>query len=271
MFKYFLGANSGRLFARQKVSLVFSLVAIVAIITNSQAVVADKLVLVAAEDSIPTSYTENGVPTGILVDVINEAFERAGYSVEVQLKPWARCQAEAKLGIVDGIFSIFDTAERREFLNYADEVLITQVQAFFVPVESTITFDGDIRNLANNSIGVINLTSYGPRIDGALENGLFKHVDQAQSSESNLLKLLAGRVDIIPSYLHVVLSTAKALGVSNKIRQLSPNVGAIPSYLAFTKKRDFSKVIIDYNRALASMKKDGTYDDIFDQYLFSSN
>lgn len=234
---------------------------------SSNMAFAEKIVLVAAEKSIPTSYLEKGEQRGILIDVINEAFNRAGYSVEILLMPWARCLREAENGTVDGIFSVYRTAERQEFLTYADEVLITQVQAFFVAVDSTIIFDGDLQKLANKSIGIINQTSYGPILDAALEEGVFKWVSQAQSSQSTVRKLIAGRIDLIPSYRHVVLSTAKAIGASNKIKQLSPDIEAIPSYLAFTKRNDFSKVIEDYNKALASMKKDGVYDEIFNKYL----
>lgn len=234
---------------------------------RSQMAFAEKIVLAAAADSVPTSYEENGKQTGILVDLLNEAFKRAGYTVEIQLMPWARCQEEVKNGDIDGIFSVFITAERQKYLTYTNEVLITQVQAFFVPVDSEITFDGDLRKLASKSIGIINQTSYGPKLDAALKGGLFNRIDQAQSIESNIQKLLAGHIDLIPSYRHVVLSTAKKLGVTDKIKQLSPDIEAIPSYLAFTQRRDFTKVIDDYNKALASMKKDGTYDTIFNKYF----
>ncbi|WP_411991131.1 substrate-binding periplasmic protein [Agarivorans sp. DSG3-1] len=233
----------------------------------SETVYAEKIVLAAAADSIPTSYIENGEQTGILVDVINEAFERAGFTVEIKLMPWARCLKSVQEGTVDGIFSVYLTNERQTFLSYTNEVLITQIQAFFVSVNSSITFDGDIQQLADKSIGVINETSYGPRLDAALEKRLFKNVDEAQSSKSNVRKLLAGRVDLIPSYRHVVFSTAKSLGAAHKIKQLSPPLEAIPSYLAFTRKRDFSTVIREYNKALSAMKEDGTYDMIFDKYL----
>ncbi|MGY5453078.1 substrate-binding periplasmic protein [Agarivorans sp. MS3-6] len=237
------------------------------LLIHSEKVYAEKIVLAAAAGSIPTSYLENGEQTGILVDVINQAFTRAGYTVDIKLMPWARCLKSAQEGTVDGIFSLYLTDERQKYLTYTSEVLITQIQALFVSIDSTITYDGDLQQLADNSIGIINATSYGPRLDAALEQGLFKTVDEAQSSKSNLRKLLAGRVDLIPSYRHVVFSTAKTLGAAHRIKQLSPPIEAIPSYLAFTKKRDFSIVIREYNKALAAMKQDGSYDMIFEKYL----
>jgi polar amino acid transport system substrate-binding protein len=42
---------------------------------------AETLVLAAA-DSRPTAYMENGKPAGLLVDIVTEAFRRAGYQSE---------------------------------------------------------------------------------------------------------------------------------------------------------------------------------------------
>jgi polar amino acid transport system substrate-binding protein len=227
---------------------------------------AQTLVLAAAE-SAPTAYMDHGKQTGLLVDVVEEVFKRAGYRVELRLMPWARCILEVKDGKIDGIFSIYLTPERQAFLSYADEVLITQVQAFFVRKDSAITFDGDLKKLSELRIGIVNQTSYGPRLDAALKNGLFKTVDTAHSAASNVQKLLHDRVDVIPSYRHVVLDTARTLGVAGDIKELAPAIEAIPSYLAFSNKRDYTKVIGAYNHALRAMKRDGSYDAIFNKYL----
>lgn len=230
---------------------------------------AQTLVLAAA-DSVPTAYVENGKQTGLLVEVINEAFKRAGYPVEIAIMPWARCLAEVKAGRIDGIFSVYQTRERQEFLTYADEVLITQVQAFFVRKDSAITFDGDLNKLSELRIGIINQTSYGPRLDAALEKGVFKKVDVGNNVSASIKKLLVDRVDVIPSYRHVVLDSARTMGLAGAIRELSPAIEAIPSYLAFTNKKEFAKVIAAYNQALRAMKKDGAYEAIFNKYLAGS-
>ena len=223
--------------------------------------------VLAAADSVPTAYFDNGKPAGLLVDVLEEASKRAGYPIKVRLLPWARCLLEVKEGKVDGIFSVYLTPERQEFLSYADEVLITQVQALFVRKDAAITFDGNLKKLSDQRIGIVNQTSYGPRLDAALNSGVFKTVEPSNSASSNVLRLVHGRVDVIPSYRHVVLHTAKTLGLYGELKELTPAVEAIPSYLAFSNKRNRTKEIAAFNHALRAMKKDGTYDAIFSRYL----
>jgi len=230
---------------------------------------AQTLVLGAA-NSTPTAFIENGRQAGILVDVINEAFKRTGYPIQIALMPWARCLAEVKAGRIDGIFSAYRNSEREEFLTYADEVLITQVQALFVRKDSTISFDGDLKKLSELRIGIINETSYGPRLDEELRKGTFKKVDAADSASSNIRKLLQDRIDVIPSYRHVALDSARTLGVAGSIKELSPAIESIPSYLAFSNKKDHRKVAQAFDQALRSMKKDGTYEAIFNRYLTGS-
>jgi len=226
----------------------------------------EPLILVAA-NSKPTAYFENGQLTGVLVDVAREAFLRAGYSITIKLEPWARCIEDARSGEADGIFSIFKTPERQAFLDYTSRPIITQTVSFFALKNGPISFDGNFASISHHSIGVINQTSYGPRLDGVLKENTFAKQYQTHSAESVIRMLLAGRVDLIPSYRHVALFTAKSLGAQDQIKELSPPVESIPSYLAFNRKRDYRQVMADYDKALKSMQQDGSYDRIFDRYL----
>lgn len=262
--------RANRLSTRWLLSWAWCCLWLACLLPMSHPVVAAKPLVLAAADSAPTAYFDNGKQAGMLVDVVNEVFKRTGYSIEIAIMPWARCLAEVKAGKIDGIFSVYLTPARQEFLTYADEVLITQVQAFFVRKDSAISFDGDLSTLSELRIGIINETSYGPRLDAALGKGVFRKVDLANSASTNIQKLLHDRIDVIPSYRHVVLDSARRLGVAGSIKELSPAIEAIPSYLAFSNKRDYTAVIAAFNQALRSAKEDGTYEAIFNKYLVGS-
>jgi polar amino acid transport system substrate-binding protein len=224
------------------------------------------LVLVAA-DSAPTAYMEDGKPSGILVDVVTEAFQRTGHPFEIQLMPWARCLAEIRSGRVDGIFSVFKLPERNEFLTYTSVPVITQVEAFFVPADSDAKFDGDISKLAGFRIGTIRGTSYGVKIDDALKTGVWSTVVEANNVDSLVGMLVSKRIDLAVGYRLVVLEAARKKGYLDKIKEISPGIDEIPSYLAFTKQRDYSELIIDLDRALTSMKNDHRFEAINEKYL----
>jgi polar amino acid transport system substrate-binding protein len=216
------------------------------------------LVLVAA-DSAPTAYMENGRPSGILVDVVTEAFRRTGHQFEIQLMPWARCLAEIRSGRVDGIFSVFQLPDRNEFLTYTSIPIINQVLAFFVPADSDLKFGGDIAQLQGFRIGTIRGTSYGTKVDSALNAGMWSTVVETSNIDSLVGVLALKRIDLAVGYRHVVLEAARKKGYLSKIKELSPSIEEIPSYLAFTKQRDYSEEIASFDRALASMKNDQSF------------
>jgi polar amino acid transport system substrate-binding protein len=224
------------------------------------------LVLVAA-DSAPTAYMANGRPSGILVDVVAEAFRRAGRQFEIQLMPWARCLAETRSGRVDGIFSLFQLPERNEFLTYTSVPIINQVLAFFVPADSDLKFGGDIAQLQGFRIGIIRGTSYGTKVDSALNAGGWSTVVKTNNIDSLVGMLVLKRIDLAVGYRHVVLEAARKKGYLDKIKELSPSVDVIPSYLAFTKRRDYSEVVADFDKALTSMKNDRSFEAIYEKYL----
>lgn len=227
---------------------------------------ADDLVLVAA-DSAPTAFMKDGKPAGLLVDVVTEAFRRAGYPIKIKLMPWARCLAEAREGTVDGVFSSFKLPERETFLSFTDVPIIVQTESFFVRSESRIGFDGDLKELQDVKIGVILDTSYGAKIDAMIKDGTWRDVAKANNVDSLVAMLVAGRFDLVPSYRHVVLSSAKKADVLDKIKELSPSIEAVPSYLAFSKKRDYTRVISAFNKAMSDMKREKVLDSIEDRYL----
>jgi len=224
------------------------------------------LVLVAA-DSAPTAYMEDGRPTGMLVDVVTEAFQRTGSQVEIRLMPWARCLAEIRNGRVDGIFSVFKLPERNEFLTYTSVPIITQVETLFVRADSDVKFDGDISQLGRFRIGTIRGTSYGIKVDSALKTGVWSTVVETNSVDSLVGMLALKRIDMAVGYRHVVLETARRKGYLNQIKELSPGIDEISGYLAFTKQRDYSDVITNFDRALTSMKNDHSFEIIYEKYL----
>ena len=222
---------------------------------------AETLVL-AAPDARPTTLLADGKPAGILVDVVTEAFRRTGRSVDIKIMPWARCLSDAQTGAVDGVFPIYRLPVREQFLNYSSEVLLSQLVVFFGRHDTTAAFSGDLSELRDVNIGIVRDTSYGKKFDEAAKDGTLQRIDLAHNIELNLKKLMHGRVDLIANYRYGVLEAAEHLGLLAEIKEISPPIESVPSYLAFTKQRDFTEPLEDFQAALASMKQDGTYDRI---------
>jgi len=252
--------------ARQtKKAQVCLLILSVFLAMTASAARAETLVL-AAPDARPTTFLADGEPAGILVDVVTEVFRRTGRSVDIKIMPWARCLSEARTGTVDGVFPIYRVPEREQFLTYSNEVLLPQLVVFFSRQDATTAFSGELSELRDVNIGIVRYTSYGKKFDQAVKDGTLHNIDLAHNIEANLDKLMHGRVALIANYRYGVLEAAEHLGLLAEIKEISPPIESVPSYLAFTKQRDFAKPLDDFQTALASMKQDGTYDRIIGRY-----
>jgi polar amino acid transport system substrate-binding protein len=220
----------------------------------------------AAANTWPTAYEVDGKPAGILIDLVTEAYRRAGYTVVFKLMPWSRCLDEARSGTVDGVFSSFKLPERESFLYFSREVLMVQVISLFVRSNSPLHDGADLGALKDLKGGAISGTSYGKKFDDAVRSGVLVNVHSTNNIESNLKMLVAGRVDYVPSYRFVILGSAQDLQLLGKIKELAPPLESVPSYLAFTRVRDQHQAAKDFDAALAGMKRDGTYHRILEKY-----
>ncbi|MFD1623459.1 substrate-binding periplasmic protein [Azospirillum griseum] len=214
----------------------------------------------------PLIYDDGGKPAGIAYEIVTEAMKKAGHTISVEIMPWARALDTVKEGGADAIFTAYKTPEREQFLNYSTEVLVPQVVSFFVTKDSTITFDGDLTKLGKAKIGVVNQISYGSVIDEAIKSGVLASVEKSNDSDSNVKKLLSGRYDVMPSNRYVAQYFLKQQGALDQVKELTPEVQSIPSYIAFTKARDTAKLRADFDAGVAAMKANGSYQQILDKF-----
>jgi len=213
----------------------------------------------------PYEYTENGQAKGLAVEVIREAFKLMNHQVGIEFFPWARSQSMFEDGDVDGIFTFFKTPAREAITLFGKETVVTQPITFWVRKDSKIEFDGDFAKLKPYSIGVVNKTSYGERFDTAVKEGLVR-TDTANTIENCIDKLLAGRFDIWVSNRYGAIHEFKRLGKLAEVRELKLPIQEIPAYLGFSKKRNHTALRDEFDKAMGTLKQNGTYDKLLKKY-----
>ena len=216
----------------------------------------------AAEErrEIVLAATDNGRPAH---EILTEAFRRAGYSVKIRFMPWVRCLADAKAGVIDGVFGATRTPRRESEFLFTDEVLWQEVQAAFARADDRGDYRPTVDGLADARVGLMNGSATGAEFDQAIAGKRLRHVEFATSFDSLLLMLTGQRVDVIIADRWSVMGVARQHGVLDKVREVTPPVLDDPVYVAFTRARDMSGVSRDFSAALRAMKQDGSYGEIF--------
>ncbi len=212
----------------------------------------------------PIEYTrEDGQVDGIAVEMVTSIMRRLGHSVNIRAYPWTRALAMVEEGKADAIFTVYRVSERETVLDYCNQVLLPQVVYFYKKEGSAIKFDGNIEELKGKRIGVVSTISYGSKFD---ESKIFLRVEKTSQLEHNLQKLLLGRIDLAISNGYTGEYTIRKLGLQGKIVRMPHEVEHVPSYIAFSKKRNLTDLRNQFDQALFELKNSSEYSKVIKKF-----
>lgn len=226
----------------------------------------DKLEIVTLQYP-PYVYRDDEKVSGVAVDIIQEAFSRMQQPITIHVLPWARAIYQIRNGDSDAIFTIYKTPERELFADFSSEILISQTISLFVQKNSSIVFDGDIKSLSRYSFGAARKISYGNLFDNAVEKRVLSNLALVNTEEQVFKMLIAGRLDIVVSNKFGASDILKQISGQEKVRELIPTLQTVPSYIAFSKKRNLSAIRNKFDLTLKQMKTDGSYHKIIQKYF----
>lgn len=201
----------------------------------------------------------SGEAKGAAVEVVTRIMTQLGHSVSIEVLPWTRALKMVKHGRADAIFTIFKNAERELFLDYSGEVLIPQMVAFYARKDSQITYRGQLEELKHFKIGVVSTISYGRKFDSA-RPGL--KIERTATLEQNFTKMLLGRIDLVINNVYSARIAVEKLHIADKIKRLRPSVENVPSYIAFSKMKNLTRLQQVFDRKLIALKASGEFDEI---------
>lgn len=204
--------------------------------------------------------------SGMAVDIVVEAFQRMAVPVRIVFYPLARGLAMLESGQADGIFTIKKNPEREARFLFPARPLLSQDYVIFVRKDSKLVFDGDITSLENVSLGILNRAYYGPVFDAALQAGLFKKLDIANSHKGNFQKLLAHRTDAVICSRIVGNSLLKQLNAEGNVIVSGPVLDTAPSYIMFNRLSITPEFVRQFDMTIAAMQSDGTLASIEKKY-----
>lgn len=204
---------------------------------------------------------------GYFSEISRQAFKKAGYEMSITWMPWQRAMNAAKSGaVLDGVLGAGYTEERAKSFVYTDPVDI-DTYVFFTHKDNKINYK-KLSDLHPYSIGGMrgDIAATGLKSAGfnIIENSTF---------EQSIKMLLTKRIDcfvaskrVVQSILNTQFSTQR-----NNIIALSPSYKDYSYYIIISKKIDDHKTIIqNFNIGLKQIKKDGTIDQIFEEFGFTN-
>ena len=221
--------------------------------------VADEL-RIFTEEYPPYNYTENGVVTGLVTDVVREVAARVGSVAEIRVLPWARAYDMIQRQDKIVLFSMTRTESREQLFKWVGPVAGNR-WVFFARRDSTVTAPSLDLARKVGRIGVY----LEDAVEIFLENEGFTNLDSVADDDLNVPRLIHGRIDLWATGELPGRYKARRMGVEEKLTKVL-DIKEMELYIAFS--RDVpDEVVALWQAALDSLKADGTYESIVQKYL----
>ena len=222
---------------------------------------AQETVRIASGEYAPWT-SKNIKGAGFTNHVISEAFARVGYRVEFEYYPWKRAFNSAKTGEKFHATSYwYYSDERTQFFHYSDP-LQHEETVFFHLADNPPGDWQALSDLKGKRIGVTRGYTYTKEIWDAHESKALS-IKVADTDEINFRKLLKGRIDLFLMETVVgkkLLRDKFSAEEASRITLAPTPVVETTAHLLFNKNRaDAEAVMAAFNKGLAQIKTDGTY------------
>ncbi len=220
--------------------------------------------LVGVENNWPPFIARDAEKEGLATEIVRQAFKTQGYEFKMKWLPWSRALkglSELKYDIIPGAW--YSEERTKEFF-YSEPYLSNRI-VFIKRVDDPFEYNG-LESLSGKTIGVIKEYGY-------LES--FMTADNFTRRESrrlyiNLLRLTRNKIDLAieDEIVARLIVREQAPSLADAITYTKNALSVNDLHVIISRNHPKGKEIIEsFNRGLATIKENGTYDGILAEML----
>lgn len=209
-------------------------------------------------------YADRRLPgQGLAIDLVTTAFRRAGYAPRVETATLAEILAGGETGAYDVFATPWYTADRDQLLHFSQPYLqstIRFIKRKDAPFEYT-KFD----DLEGVKVGVIGNYAYDEDFNASTT---IKKIPAGSLTE-NLRKLVDGEIDLTLDDERVLRYTLNQSppDFRTRLELLATPLTTRGINIGVSRKHpEHAKIVADFDKAIAEMKQDGSYDQILQKH-----
>ncbi|GGB41443.1 hypothetical protein GCM10011316_11740 [Roseibium aquae] len=219
--------------------------------------------VIAADPWCPFNCEPGSDKPGYMVEIAREVFEPLGYTVTYEQVNWARALVETREGKYAAVFGA-SIGDADDFV-FPKEAQGKAGNAIFVAAGSDWSFSKP-EDLSGKTIGLIRDYDYGDLGTQIETHGEASFAGGDDALETNIKKLLAGRLDALVEEASVFNYSADQMGVSDQVR-LEGESEYDPVYIAFSPARPESgKLAEELDAGMKALRSSGKLGEILSKY-----
>ncbi|WP_019614636.1 substrate-binding periplasmic protein [Psychromonas ossibalaenae] len=211
-------------------------------------------------------YGSEMTNNGVITVIVKAAFQRSGIQSSVKFIPWKRALKEVESGKSDILMGAYYTDERSKTYLYSEPIY--DIRVGLVALKSLgLGHYTKLQDLTPYTIGV----GRGWANSDEFDQADYLNKKGATNQILNVRKLFKKRVDMISISYDVFRYEVAAMATHtlDEVVFIEPPLQIAALHLMTSRQNpDKEKVINAFNRGLAAIKQDGTYDKILKEYGF---
>ena len=204
----------------------------------------------------PVIYLEGTVPAGLAVDMVRALAEHMSRPVEIRAMDWKQAQSIVASGQADALIQINATPERRKIYDFSDPFLESHFSIF---VRADQTGISGVSSLHGLRVGV----ESGGLPQQLLQTDTQIALTVIPSFPEGFRMLNAGTIDAVVVDYRVGSYVLATNGFVD-IKAAGDPIGS--SYSAIAVRKGDTALLGEINKALRTIKADGTYQKILDNW-----
>jgi polar amino acid transport system substrate-binding protein len=242
-------------------SCVLRAIGLLGFLLVAQVSAGEKLRLVA--DAWPPFTDASLLNNGLATDLVSTALQRAGYTTDYHQVPWARALLGVEEGRYDVLINAWFSDERTQIGQFSAEYLLNRVR-FIKRSRSSVEFR-DLSQLYERPIAVVRGYTY----DAEFDNDKLLEKVPVSNFAMALHMVAAGRVDLAveDEFVARYYLAAEPKSVREKLEFLPKSLSENRLHILVSlKSARHDEIVARFDREIAAMRADGSYDAIFKRH-----
>ncbi|MDF2395492.1 MULTISPECIES: substrate-binding periplasmic protein [Pseudomonas] len=235
--------------------------ALIGLLLLGHSAFAEKLRLVA--DAWPPFTDATLVNGGVATDIVSTALSRAGYASEFEQVPWAR----ALLGIGEGRYDVLVNAwyneERTHLGQFSSEYMVNRVR--FIKRKDAALEYNNLKQLHEYPVAVVRGYAYSPEFDN--DPDLQKVPVHNFAMAVRMLAADRVKLTLEDEYVARYYLARESPRVRNAVEFLPKPLSENSLHILVSLKNpEHAQIVARFDREIAAMKADGSYDRLLRQH-----
>jgi polar amino acid transport system substrate-binding protein len=235
--------------------------ALIGLLLLTQSATAEKLRLVA--DAWPPFTDSTLVNGGLATDIVSTALARAGYASDFEQVPWARALLGVGEGRYDVLVNAWYTDDRTKLGQFSGEYLLNRVR--FLKRKDTPIEYNNLQQLHTYPIAVVRGYAYSPEFDD--DESLQKVPVHSFSMAVRMVVADRVKLTLEDEYVARYYLARESSKVRNAVEFLPKPLSENSLHILVSLKNPLhEQIVAGFDREIAAMKVDGSYQRLIKQH-----